>query len=152
MTGKYTTFTFPDLIPDPASSVPDSVLQAQNNVLGGRHTFGLLGLEFRETSGLGGSGHTLHAPAIATSEITPRDLALASAESTALATTEILRFAREGDGPDGFAFDAPTLPMLADALATLANLESERAMLPSDKEALGQLAHACRNFQMDFSQ
>ena len=80
-----------------------------------------------------------------------RELALASAQSAADATAEMLRFAREGETARGTAFDDQTLPNLADALATIALIEIEHATLPGDKAALNQLAGACRKFQMDFS-
>lgn len=73
-----------------------------------------------------------------------QDFALAAGASASEATTELLRFAREGEHSARFAFECEVVTKLADALRIAAELEQPR--IPTDDpldvgllESLGEL-------------
>ena len=58
--------------------------------------------------------------------------ATAAAEATAHLTLDLLRFAREGEQPDGLAFDLDTITLAADAARKVVGLERPRLAAKAD--------------------
>jgi hypothetical protein len=83
--------------------------------------------------------------------------AIAGAAEAAEATAELLRFAREGDHSDSFAFDAEVVVLLAGALRKAIAIELPRApklleISPYDTaEALRQVDAAIARFLEDWA-
>lgn len=62
-------------------------------------------------------------------------LALAAAHQATEATTELLRFAREGEGPSG-PFETEAIEKLADALKLAMEVEGDEANAEEDRDRL----------------
>lgn len=80
-------------------------------------------------------------------------VALAAAEAAASATAELLRFAREGEQSDSFAFAEETTALLASALQASLRLEYPRACKlaaehgdQTSPEAINQMLGALTRF------
>lgn len=80
-------------------------------------------------------------------------VAIAAAEAAASATAELLRFAREGEQSDSFAFAEETTALLASALQAALRIERPRACTlaaehgdQSSPEAINQMLDALARF------
>lgn len=72
--------------------------------------------------------------------------AIAAAEAATHTAADLLRFAREGEQPDGLAFDLDTIELGASALKAMIEIELPRLRQKGSdgdgQELLGQLHHA----------
>lgn len=87
-----------------------------------------------------------------------RSIAIAAAEAGAAATAELLRFAREGEQSDSFAFTEETTAILASALQAALRIEYPRACKlaaehgdQASPEAITQMLGALTRFLEVFS-
>lgn len=85
-------------------------------------------------------------------------VAIAAAEAAAAATPELLRFAREGEQSESFAFAEETTALLASALQAALRIEHPRACKlaaehgdQASPEAINQLLGALTRFLEVFS-